>query len=114
MKSTPPFVNTAVFASNTYKISTPLNKGLDQVARIFQRLLLQGKNREAANYVINSSSKGGRLDLETIDSKTGLQVIEVLEKNTYRAQSHAPKHWKNTKTSLNSWRLTFLKRQYSM
>ena len=96
-------VNTAVFASNTYKTSTPLNKGPNHVAQVFQQLLLQGKIQEATNYVINSSSKGWRLDLEAIDPKSRLRVKEVLEKNTHRAQNHPLKQWKSMKTSLNSW-----------
>ena len=72
-------VNTAVSASNTYKISTHLNKWPDHVARVFQCLLLQGKIREATNYVINSSSKGVRLaDPETINPKTELRVIVII------------------------------------
>ena len=34
---------------------------------------------EATTYIINNNSKGGRLDPETIDPKSGLQVKKVLE-----------------------------------
>ena len=72
-------VKLAVFASNTYKYSQKKKKTPDQVARTFQRLLLQGKIRDATNYVLNSTRKGGKLEPESIDPKTGLEVKTVLE-----------------------------------
>ena len=65
-------------------ISALRKKNLDQIARIFQRLLLQGKIREGTNFVLNSTRKGGKLEPESIDPKTGLEVKTVLE------QKHPP------------------------
>ena len=77
-------VNLAVFASNTYKCSEK-NQSLDQIVRVFQRLLLQGKIWDATNFVLNSTRKGGNLEPESIDPKTGLDVKTVLERK------HPPK-----------------------
>ena len=72
-------VKSALFASNTYKLSDKKSQSPDQIARVFQRLLLQGKIREATNYVLNTTRKGGKLEPESIDPKTGLDVKTVLE-----------------------------------
>ena len=81
-------VNSALFASNTYKRSEKKKQSLDQIARIFQRLLLQGKIREATNFVLNTTRKGGKLEPESIDPKTGLEVKQYWSRNTHQAPNH--------------------------